>query len=144
MWLQIMMLTLFGASGPGQDEPTTTLTVRITNLKNHDGQIGLSVFRNPEGWPEDWKQAERWAMVPIKSSPQEIVIEDLPIGIYAVSAFHDENSNGKIDKNFMGIPKEGYGVSNGAKAGMFGPPKFEEALINLEPTGTTINIAIEY
>jgi uncharacterized protein (DUF2141 family) len=138
------MLALLGVSGSDQKDPVATLTVRITNLKNQDGQIGLSVFRVPTGWPEDWKQAERWAMVPIESNPQEIIISDLPVGRYAVSAFHDENSSGDIDKNFMGIPKEGYGVSNGAKAGMFGPPKFEEALINLDPTGTTIDIAIEY
>ena len=39
---------------------------------------------------------------------------------------HDENSNGKLDRNFVGMPKEGVGASNDAK-GSFGPPKFADA-----------------
>lgn len=45
---------------------------------------------------------------------------------YATSVFHDENSNGELDTNFMGIPREGVGASNGAK-GHLGPPKFDAA-----------------
>ena len=37
---------------------------------------------------------------------------DLPAGVYAVSVFHDENMNQKLDKNFVGVPKEEYGASN--------------------------------
>ena len=44
--------------------------------------------------------------------------------------FHDENANGKIDRNFVGIPKEGYGTSNDAK-GFMGPPKYEDAKFEL-------------
>lgn len=46
-------------------------------------------------------------------------------GTYAVSIFHDENSNGELDANFLGIPKEPYAFSNNAK-GYFGPPSFEQ------------------
>lgn len=49
-------------------------------------------------------------------------------GNYAIWIFHDENSNGKLDKNFLGIPTEKYGFSNNPKL-FFGPPKYEETLI---------------
>jgi uncharacterized protein (DUF2141 family) len=45
---------------------------------------------------------------------------------YAVSVFHDENSNGKLDRNLLGIPREGVGASNNA-VGHFGPLKFDDA-----------------
>ena len=53
-------------------------------------------------------------------------MRDVAPGDYAVSVFHDENSNGKLDRNFMGMPKEGVGKSNDA-AGHFGPPKYDDA-----------------
>ena len=51
--------------------------------------------------------------------------EGLESGMYAVSLFHDENDNGKLDANFMGIPREPYAFSNNAK-GFFGPPTFQD------------------
>jgi uncharacterized protein (DUF2141 family) len=37
---------------------------------------------------------------------------DIPPGTYAVKLHIDENENGKLDTNFLGIPKEQYGISN--------------------------------
>ena len=51
---------------------------------------------------------------------------DIPDGTYAIGIFIDTNDNNKMDKNFLGIPKEQYGFSNNAKA-RFGPPSFEDA-----------------
>ena len=144
MLLQIMILMLLEAPGLIQTEGAVTLTVGINNLKNQKGKLGLAVFRTAEGWPDMWEQAERSTLVLIDSKPQEIMISDLPLGRYAVSVFHDENSSGDMDKNFIGIPKEGYGVSNNAKAGLFGPPKFEDAQFDLSSNETRIDIEITY
>ncbi len=53
----------------------------------------------------------------------------VPPGVYAISAYHDKNDNGKLDKNFLGLPKEDFTFSSGAKA-RFGPPSFKDALFN--------------
>ena len=53
-------------------------------------------------------------------------IFDIPDGTYAIGIFVDVNYNNKMDRNFLGIPKEQYGFSNNAK-GNFGPPSFEAA-----------------
>jgi uncharacterized protein (DUF2141 family) len=50
--------------------------------------------------------------------------------VYAVMVFHDENSNGKLDKNILGIPKEGYGASNNLARKMR-PPTFDEARFSI-------------
>jgi uncharacterized protein (DUF2141 family) len=56
---------------------------------------------------------------------------------------HDENMNGKLDKNFVGAPKEGYGASNNPKKRM-GPPKFDEAKFSLNKPEQTIEIKLMY
>jgi uncharacterized protein (DUF2141 family) len=70
----------------------------------------------------------------------KIAFTGLYEGDYAISVFHDENMNKKLDKNFMGIPKEGYGASNNPKKKM-GPPDFEEAKFQL--SGPTQSLQIE-
>jgi uncharacterized protein (DUF2141 family) len=60
-----------------------------------------------------------------------------------VSVFHDENSNSKLDTNFMGIPREGVGASNKAK-GHFGPPKFHDASFPFAGGRLDLQITITY
>jgi uncharacterized protein (DUF2141 family) len=60
-----------------------------------------------------------------------IVIENLEPGKYSFRYFHDENMNEKLDTNWLGIPKEGFGFSNDPKI-TFGPPSFEKTLFELE------------
>ena len=69
-----------------------------------------------------------------------VTFENIPSGIYAVSIFHDENDNGKMDTNFMGIPKEDYGCSNDA-SGFMGPPKWSDAKFELKDN-TSITIKL--
>ena len=60
-----------------------------------------------------------------------MTFKDIPVGIYAVSVFHDENDNGKLDTNSFGIPNEQFGCSNNAK-GFMGPSKWKNAKFELK------------
>ncbi|GGY66283.1 hypothetical protein GCM10011613_07750 [Cellvibrio zantedeschiae] len=62
---------------------------------------------------------------------------DVPSGDYAIKLFQDENENGSIDKNLIGIPKEGYGFSN--NGGAMGQPSYSEAKFAVD---STTNITI--
>ncbi|MNC95537.1 hypothetical protein D3C83_126870 [compost metagenome] len=65
-------------------------------------------------------------------------------GSYAIAVLHDENENFKMDTSIIGIPKEGYGVSNNVK-GRFGPPKFADARFRVtEASSMTIRIELIY
>ena len=57
--------------------------------------------------------------------------------------FHDENMNEKLDKNFMGVPKEGYGASNNQKKKM-GPPNFDETKFHVGGTEQSVEIKLMY
>lgn len=139
MWL----MTMFEQDQP-KEMKGGTLTIHVENLKDKSGQIGVSVYNTSKGWPDKWKQAFHSELVPIESIPAEIILPDLPVGQYAISVIHDENSSGDLDKNFMSIPKEGYGVSNNIEPGTFGPPDFMESAFLLTQRDTLISIEMNY
>ena len=69
----------------------------------------------------------------------------LPAGSYAVSVLHDENSDGKMDFNWIGVPTKGYGFSNDAKAVLLAPPSFHAASFDYDGRGLlAISINIVY
>lgn len=55
-----------------------------------------------------------------------VTVDNVPTGSWAVLSYQDENDNGKLDRNVLGIPKERYAFSRDAR-GRFGPPSFEDA-----------------
>jgi uncharacterized protein (DUF2141 family) len=81
------------------------------------------------------------AHIVARISAQKAVCEfpGIAPGTYAVSVYHDENSNDKLDTNFLGIPREGVGASNNAR-GHMGPPKFDSA--KFEWAGAWLNLEI--
>jgi uncharacterized protein (DUF2141 family) len=70
-----------------------------------------------------------------------VIFGNLEPGRYAAIAFHDENRNGKLDKNFLGVPAEPYGFSNSAR-GFLGPPTFRDAAVVLGDRDSAIRIAL--
>lgn len=128
----VMLSFLFTALLPAQSSSASTLTVRIVNARNANGVVRIALFQSAEGFPGDASKALRTQ--PAKIDPQtltaQVVFSELPQGTYAVIIFHDENGNGKLDKNLVGIPKEGYGASNNPAKKMR-PPTFDEAKFSL-------------
>jgi uncharacterized protein (DUF2141 family) len=110
-----------------------TLTVRIVNVRNAKGKIRVALFRSAEGFPADSSKALRTqaAQIDPQTLSSQAVFPAIPHGLYAVAVFDDENLNKKLDKNLIGIPKEGYGASNNPKRRM-APPSFEEASFSLK------------
>jgi uncharacterized protein (DUF2141 family) len=128
----------------GQTAGSSTLTVRVTGARNSKGKIRIALFQNADGFPGDGTKAFRAQQAEIdpQSYSAQVVFEGIPQTVYAVSVFHDENMNGKLDKNLMGMPKEGYGASNNPKKRM-GPPRFEDAKFAMDQA-QTIEIRLMY
>jgi len=142
-----LILTIgFWPPAEAQSAGASTLTVHVTGARNTKGQIRAALFQSAKGYPGDASQAIQTQAADIE--PQalsaKIVFTGLHDGVYALSVFHDENMNQKLDKNFMGIPKEGYGASNNPKKKM-GPPDFEEAKFQLSgAAGQSLEIKLMY
>ncbi len=100
-----------------------SLTIEIDGLRNNNGHIHLE-FSNEIG------EQVAGLTKNITNKKCIIVIEDLKPGRYAFKFFHDENKNEKLDANWLGIPREGFGFSNNP-AMTFGPPSFDKTLFLL-------------
>lgn len=100
------------------------LEIEIINLRNDKGKVMLEFF-NAE------HEVVTREMGDILQGKSTIIFYSLKNGRYALRYFHDENSNGKLDMNWLGIPTEGYGFSNNAY-GTFGPESFEKWLFEVE------------
>ena len=128
-------------------QPTTRLEsvrVQINGIRNSNGDIACAIFNAAEGYPEESTKAYKFIR---KASPGNSAIcqfNDIPSGTYAIAVLHDENANGKLDKNFLGIPREGYGASNNVRPKM-SAPAFKDAAFSVKAGGTTtLNIDMGY
>jgi uncharacterized protein (DUF2141 family) len=111
------------------------LTIEISGIAPGRGKIYVAIYDDPGSFPTAGRQ--RIGQILAASGPSLTAhFKDLPPGEYAAVAFQDENGNGKLDKNLLGMPKEPYGFSNGAR-GSVGPPKFTAAAVTLNPDGST-------
>lgn len=99
------------------------LTVAVSGIKNNEGTIRVGLYNSDKAF---LKTAYQSFSSEIKNNKAVITFTNLPAGEYAVSVFHDENKNEKLDKNMMGIPSEDYAASNNAK-GFMGPPSYADA-----------------
>jgi uncharacterized protein (DUF2141 family) len=123
--------------------PSGTLTVTILNFRNNMGQVSVALYNKEEAFPKSPDKAVKILYAPIKDKKAVVVFESLPPGEYAISVFHDENKNGKMDSNFFGIPKEGIGASNDAR-GHLGPPHYKDAKFNFNGRIQSMSINLVY
>jgi uncharacterized protein (DUF2141 family) len=133
------------ASAPPQtpaSRPSGTgrVEVTMTGFKSEKGQAMVAFYLDGRGWPDGEDGLFASAVVPISGGSAIATFEDVPAGPFAVSVYHDENGDGKMDTNLVGIPSEDYGFSADA-SGVFGPPSFEEASLELE-AGASMQITV--
>ncbi len=104
------------------------LVVRVEGIRSEKGELGVAVFNNKIGYPTDLKYVYDAEWIGLKPNERavEAAFDALPEGKFAVSVFHDENGNRKLEKNFMGFPQEGVAFSNDQKV-VWSAPKFEKS-----------------
>lgn len=139
LWL-LSSSTNFAQTPP---TPGNRIDVEISGLRNNKGQVMCALFSSAANFPKNAGKAVATAKSPIADSHAHCEFSAIAPGTYAVSVFHDENSNDKLDTNFMGMPREGVGASNGAK-GHFGPPKFSDAAFRFTGGTLDLKIAMQY
>ena len=118
-----------------------TLSIVVEGMSSDEGNLGVLVFNNAKGWPEDRQVALRDIAVPAQKGTQVLKVPDLPPGKYAVALIHDLNKNHKLDKNFLGVPKEQWGMSNNPHATIKAPP-IEKAMFPVD-NDTEIHIKLQ-
>lgn len=113
------------------------LNVNVNNIQSIKGDLLVAVYDKKENYDADknWVAVKK---IKVEKSSLSLDFADLPAGHYAVKLFQDENQNGQIDMNALGVPVEPYGFSN--NQGRSGQPSFEEAKVVLD---SSVNIEIQ-
>ncbi|MEM1215003.1 MAG: DUF2141 domain-containing protein [Bacteroidota bacterium] len=125
----LFFLTIFAVWQMPTDETTTTLTVHITDIDNAgQGTLHIMLYDTPAGFPQEPANAKYRGKVENFGSSTQYVFEAIPYGKYAISVHQDENNNGEMDTNFVGIPKEPIAAYN--MTGL-GRPQFQKSLVTL-------------
>lgn len=142
VFIAAVALCAGGRALPAAPQPAVastdcTLRIHVDGFRSSKGNLGTVVFTGPEGWPEDIDKAFRHGPAPIDPATRTAVAEwtGLPPGDYGVAAIHDENSNHKLDRNLIGIPKEGFGFANNPHVAL-SAPGFREALVRVSCAGS--------
>ena len=118
--------------------------VKIQNIKNSTGNIACGIFESPEGFPKKFQvSAKTVIMKKIQKTQAQCDFADIPPGTYAITVIHDENMNGELDTNLMGIPTEGYGFSN-TTIDEFGAPAFSAARFRYDGQNLNLTIKLKY
>jgi uncharacterized protein (DUF2141 family) len=110
------------------------IIVTVKGITPEKGKLSLGLY-DDKGFPEPGEEVEG-AKLKVEGPELTHVFEGLTPGNYAVSLFHDRNGNGKLDKNFLGIPREGYGFSNDEFNWYGAAPDFSKASVELEQDET--------
>ena len=116
-----------------------TVQVTIANVRSDKGVMQVAVC-DEATYRKDCRLT---ATAPAHAGSMTVDVPDVPSGTWAVLAYHDENGNKKLDTNFVGMPTEGYGFSNGA-ASRFGPPSFKEAAITVGEGNVPATVTLKY
>jgi uncharacterized protein (DUF2141 family) len=116
-----------------------TVQVKIEGVRSDKGVVQVAVC-DESTYPKDCRLT---ATAPARAGTVTVQVPNVPGGTWAVLAYHDENSNKKLDANFVGKPTEGYGFSNGATA-MFSAPKFKDAAIAVSEGAASATVPLKY
>ena len=125
-----------------QNSSAASLSIQVENIRSANSNVIVAIYDSAATFL-DMERHVIIAEPADAAGPIEVVFDDLPPGDYAVAAYHDENASGEFDTNFLGLPEEGYGFSNGTQAGL-GPPDFEEAAVKVGQGTTRTAMPLNY
>lgn len=139
------MVMLVSVPKPGFASPECPgIHVKILDIRNSKGTVACALFDSPAGFPTKYlSSATNIIVIKVKKSQARCDFEDIPPGTYALAVIHDENMDGKLDTNALGLPKEGYGFSNNAKA-VTGAPSFSEASFSYDGKDLDMTVSLHY
>jgi uncharacterized protein (DUF2141 family) len=135
-----ILLTVMGAMlSAAPAAPAAVLDITVRQLLPQQGELLVVLFDRAEGWPDRPGPAQPARRMKVEGETMTLKIDGLAPGRWAVMVLQDLNGNGRVDTNFIGLPKEPYGVSNNRLPRM-SPPVFEQALVDVGSQGVAVTI----
>lgn len=132
-------LAAFVASGSAF---AARIIVTIDGVHSNQGNVFVGLYSNSAEFLNG-HQCDAYRKVQASTGPITVEFDNLQPGTYAVGAFHDENANNRLDTNAVGLPTEGYALSNGVRA-IFAKPKFYQAAFTVGGGDKPLALHIRY
>ena len=128
-------------SYPEKESEISNFELVIYGLKDVKGEVRIAMFNSEEKYG-DKEEPLHAVVLEVKSDTVVWDKAELLFGEYAIAVYHDKNVNGKLDSNFLGIPKEAYGFSNNAR-GRFGPASWKDAHFIVNEANSSMSIEVK-
>ena len=125
-----------------RQEGTVSLQIHVTDTTHTDGSAGIALWAGEEGFPEGIERALRTIYVPVVDGQARVTFEGLEPGDYAVTVFNDQDQDEEFDKNWLGMPRESWGVSNNVRPRLRAP-RYDEAVFGAFGGCQVVAITIE-
>lgn len=121
-----------------------SLTVIVTNIRSDNGNIRVHLYdiSNQESFPNQSEKANHLKVANIRDGKATVTFDNLRPSTYAFTVHHDENANVKMDRNLLGLPTEGWALSNDVKP-LVKLPSFRECAFELQ-SNKKVSISINY
>jgi len=137
--ISLLLFTVLSLSA----QERADLEIVVDGLRNSEGHLRITLFDSDNGFPEDTDKAYTSKSIDLSKEKPVFRFENLKKGDYAYAILHDEDDNGKMKKNLIGIPKEGFGFSQNYRPKV-GQPEFKDASVYLSPGKNRHVIEIVY
>lgn len=111
----------------------------VKNITSDKGTLFIAVFDSEANFNAE--EPVRAFAHKAKIGDLQLQLSDLPVGTYAVMAYHDINGNEELDTNLFGLPKEPWGASLGGKQ-VFGPPQWKDTLFTISESNESIEVVM--
>ena len=129
-----------GVCGPDTE---TRLDVTVTNVRSGDGNVTITLYGDdPDDFLASGTKIVRHRVPAVEGATPDCLALPGP-GTYAIAVYHDEDGDRDFGRNLIGMPTEGYGVSNNPKIGLL-PPDFEEVKFDVEEGENALSINLKY
>jgi uncharacterized protein (DUF2141 family) len=111
---------------PTPDGPRNEVVFRVAIEIKRGGDVLCALYRNED----NWLTRTRFRATGDDADERTAVcrFRDVPKGIYAIASLHDEDGDGRMDKNFLGLPLEGYATSRDAHLRTILKPSWDDAV----------------
>lgn len=109
-------------------EKTGNLVLQIKNVDAAEGTLRVAVYEGEQNFLKTGKELITTSRIVKSKKDQQVILSEVPFGKYAIAIYHDVNDNGKLDKNYLGIPTEPYAFSNNPKV-KWRSPTFAETQV---------------
>jgi len=117
------------------------IVVEVESLRSDAGSVRVALYPS-SAWIEQGREVAT-CHTDVHFRHAMCVLTDVVPGTYAVAVLHDEDDDGALDRDFFGLPQEGFGFSNDAAPGL-GPPSFHDASFRFTGGETDLVVHTRY